>query len=172
MRIFRPSDQIAVLRILTLLWDVLNARIRRLAFRVNILINRESITGSIGAIMSDRPKSVVLASSTALVGALFVVAVAISGLDIEADGFVSKMGFCALLLVFFLAISGSLYMNGQWSWRFLIFAEALCTAVPILAYLVDALELVFCAAILILSCLTLVFTTTREAKRWVESDRI
>jgi hypothetical protein len=82
------------------------------------------------------------------------------------------MGFCLLSLILFIAVAGSLSSNGQWSWRFLIFMEVMCTAVPIVANIFNAIDFPFTVTLVILSCLTIVFTTTEESKRWIEVDRI
>ena len=122
--------------------------------------------------MVERPKNVVLAVTAAWVGAFFVFMATVVGLDIAADGFGIKIGFCMLSLILFIAVAGSLTKNGQWSWRFLIFMEVLCTATPILAFMFDAMDFAFTLAILILGGVMIVFTTPEDTKRWIESDRI
>jgi len=122
--------------------------------------------------MAERPGSVVLASLLALVGAFFALAVAVIELDVEGEGLLSKMAFSLLTLVLFLAIAGSLKANGQWTWRFLIFAEALCAAVPIAGLVYGALEAWECMILVIIAVFVIMLTTSVKTKRWVEADRV
>ncbi|MDR0198171.1 MAG: hypothetical protein LBI08_00305 [Methanomassiliicoccaceae archaeon] len=122
--------------------------------------------------MEDRPKIVILASILALVGAFFALAVAVIGLDVNADGLLSKMAFSLLTLALFLAIAGSLNMNGQWTWRFLIFAEALCAAVPIAGCAYGAIDLTACICLVLIAVVIILITTTTQVRRWVEADRV
>ena len=122
--------------------------------------------------MVGRPRDVIFASATALVGAFFALMATILALDITAPGFEIKMGFCMLSLILFIAVAGSLMKNGQWSWRFLIFMEIVCTAVPMLAFVFDVMEAPFMVTLVLLGCLIIVFTTTVETRRWIEADRV
>ena len=122
--------------------------------------------------MEEKPRSVNLAMTAALVGALFTLLLTIIRLDLDAEDFMKQIGFCLLLMIIFIAIAGSLNTNGQWSWRFLIFMQVLCAAVSIVAYLYEAVDLPFCITLVILIGLMIMFTTTNETKRWVEADRI
>ena len=123
--------------------------------------------------MEGRPNHVIIASTAALIGAFFALVAAVLGLNIaETEGFEMKIGFCILSVILFIAVAGSLNKNGQWSWRFLIFMEVLCTAVPILAYIFEALEFPYCVTLVLMACLAIVFSATYETKRWVESDRV
>jgi VIT1/CCC1 family predicted Fe2+/Mn2+ transporter len=69
-------------------------------------------------------------------------------------------------------VFGSLITNGQWSWKFLIFATALCAAVPIIAYIYGSLDLLFAAILAILAIVTLILVTTGKTEEWVETDRL
>ena len=122
--------------------------------------------------MELRPKYVVFASTTALIGAFFALMVIILALDINGSDLAVKMGFGLLSLILFIAVAGSLSKNGQWSWRFLIFMEVVCTVVPMLAFLFDVMEFAFCVVMVALGCIMIIFTTTAETKRWVETDRV
>jgi len=130
--------------------------------------------------MEERPTFVVVASTLALIGAFVALVVTIFALDFtRTDGAFDlltspelAMGFCLLSLILFIAVAGSLSFNGQWSWRFLIFMEVMCTAVPILSYLFGAIDFPFTVTLVILACLTIVFTTTHEVRDWIESDRV
>ena len=122
--------------------------------------------------MEVRPKHVVFASTAALIGAFFALMVTILALDIGKSGLEVKIGFGLLSLILFLAVAGSLSKNGQWTWRFLIFMEVICTAVPMIAFLFGVMEFAFCLAMVALGCVMIVFTTTTETRRWVETDRI
>ncbi|MCL2786240.1 MAG: hypothetical protein FWD81_03335 [Methanomassiliicoccaceae archaeon] len=122
--------------------------------------------------MEERPIYVVVASTLALIGAFFALMVTISGLRVTEDGLELRMGFCLLSLILFIAVAGSLSSNGQWSWRFLIFMQVLCTAVPILAHIFGVIDFPFTVTLVILSCLMIVFTTTQESRRWIEADRV
>jgi uncharacterized membrane protein len=138
---------------------------------VNILINGKYL-GRIGVTMEDRPKIVILASVLAVLGAFFALAVAVKGLDVEVDGLLTKMAFSLLTMALFLAVAGSLNMDGQWTWRFLIFAEALCAAVPIIGCAYGAIDILSCVCLVIIAILVIAITTTSKAKRWVEADRV
>jgi hypothetical protein len=96
----------------------------------------------------------------------------ILALDIAADDFAVRMGFCMLSLILFIAVAGSLMNNGQWSWRFLIFMQVMCTAVPILAFVFDIMDLPFTLTLVILGGLMIVLTATNEVRLWIEGDRI
>ncbi|MDR2866278.1 MAG: hypothetical protein LBV13_02610 [Methanomassiliicoccaceae archaeon] len=122
--------------------------------------------------MVGRPKYVAAASIIALIGAFLTIVVAVSGFDIEEEGLAMKMGLCVLSLILFLAVCGSLNTNGQWTWRFLIFMEVLCTAVPVIGFMLEAIDLLFAAALAILAGLTVVFSVQAETRRWVEADRL
>jgi len=130
--------------------------------------------------MEERPTLVVVASTLALIGAFFALMVTIFALDFtRTEGALDlvgspelKMGFCLLSLILFIAVAGSLSFNGQWSWRFLIFMEVMCTAVPILGYLFGAIDFPFTVTLVVLSCVTIICTTTGEVKTWIESDRV
>ena len=124
-------------------------------------------------LMNKRPKYVVIVSVLALIGALFAtVATILSAIDINSDGLITSLLFSLLTLSLFMAVAGSLNADGQWSWKFLIFAEVLCAAVPITAYMYGVMEIVFCAALVILASVMIVLTTTDEIKDWVDTDRI
>ena len=133
--------------------------------------------------MEERPMLVVVTSTLALIGAFFALMVTIfalipdSSLTLDDPEFGIKldaleMGFCLLSLILFIAVAGSLSYNGQWSWRFLIFMEVLCTAAPMLSFLFGAMDIEFTITLVFLSCLTIVLTTTNEVKRWIEVDRV
>ena len=85
--------------------------------------------------MEERPSYIVAASILALIGALFSLVVLITEFDMLAEDFAMKTGFLLLAVILFIGVAGSLNMNGHWSWRFLIFMEVLCAAVPITALL-------------------------------------
>ena len=133
--------------------------------------------------MEERPNNVVVASTAALIGAFFAfVSAVLIGRGItdnssvfnvfEIEGFEIKITFCILSVLLFIAVAGSLNKNGQWSWRFLIFMEVLCTAIPMLAYIFGAMDFTFCITLVIMACLSIIFTATHDTKRWVEDDRI
>ncbi|MDR0791263.1 MAG: hypothetical protein LBE47_01855 [Methanomassiliicoccaceae archaeon] len=122
--------------------------------------------------MEDRPKSVIAASAIALIGALFALVVITLELDVGAKGIGLKMTVCVLLLVLFIAIAGSLFKNGQWSWRFLIFMEVFCAVFALFACIFEIIDLTQGAIFIILACLMILFTTPEHAKRWVEADRV
>ncbi|MDR0778422.1 MAG: hypothetical protein LBE48_03165 [Methanomassiliicoccaceae archaeon] len=122
--------------------------------------------------MGERPKSVVIASGLALLGVLFALAAIITGLDLAAERLGTKMAIYILLMVLFLAVAGSLYKNGQWSWRFLIFMEVFCAVLPVAAYIFEFLDSFYTLALAAVACLTIMFTTTRGTKRWIDADRI
>ena len=108
----------------------------------------------------------------AMIGAFFALAVAVIGLDTGSEGLTTKMAFSLLTLALFLAVAGSLNVNGQWSWSFLVFAEALCAAVPIIGYVCGAMDLLFCLILVILASVIILMTTTPKVKRWIEADRV
>jgi len=122
--------------------------------------------------MAERPGSVALASLLALAGAFFALAVAVIELNVEGEGLLSKMAFSLLTLVLFLAIAGSLKANGQWTWGFLIFAEALCAAVPIAGFVYGALALWECVGLVLIAVVVIMLTASVKTKRWVEADRV
>jgi hypothetical protein len=122
--------------------------------------------------MIERPTNVVIASAAALAGAFFAALAAIMVLINNADGIATSISFCLLSLVLFLGVFGSLNTNGQWSWKFLIFATAFCAAVPIIAYIYGSLDLLFAAILAILAIVTLILVTTGNTEEWVETDRL
>jgi len=122
--------------------------------------------------MVERPRDVVFATATALVGAFFVFMAIVVGMDITADDFGLKAGFCLLSLILFLAVAGSLMKNGQWSWKVLLFMEVVCTVIPAFAFIFEAMDLLYFLAAMVLGCVTIVFTATAETRRWIEADRI
>jgi len=122
--------------------------------------------------MAERPGSVVLASLLALLGAFFALAVTIIGLDIGAEGMLTRTAFGLLTLALFLAVAGSLNANGQWSWNFLIFAEALCAAVPIIGFAYGSIDALACMLLAVIAVIMIMVTSTSQVKRWVDADRI
>jgi len=122
--------------------------------------------------MNERPTNVVIASTTALAGVFFAALAAIMVLINNAEGIATSISFCLLSLVLFLGVFGSLNKDGQWSWRFLIFATALCAAVPIIAYIYGSMDLLFAAVLAILAVVTIILVTTGKAEEWVETDRL
>jgi len=122
--------------------------------------------------MEERPKIIVLASSLALIGAFFTLAITVIGLDLAAEGLLTKMAFCLLTLSLFLAVAGSLSKDGQWTWSFLIFAEALCAAVPLLGFAFGAIDALSCICLVAIAVFIIVLTASGQGKRWVEADRI
>ncbi|MCL2711874.1 MAG: hypothetical protein FWD37_01170 [Methanomassiliicoccaceae archaeon] len=122
--------------------------------------------------MDERPKNIVFASGLAVIGAMFALMVTILQLDLAAEGMEAKLGCCLLTLLLFLAIGGALFANGQWTWRFLIFMEVMGAAVPLISFLFGMIPFMFSATLVAISCLIIGLTTTKEARRWVEADRI
>jgi cytochrome bd-type quinol oxidase subunit 2 len=122
--------------------------------------------------MEGRPKNITFASGLAMIGAIFVLMATILGLDLRDENMAAMIGCCLLSLLLFLAICGSLYTNGQWSWRFLIFMEVMCTAVPLISFLFGMMQFMFSVTLVAISCIIIGLTTTKEAKRWVEADRV
>ena len=121
--------------------------------------------------MEYRPKCAVIASALALVGALIALVTVIQGLEIT-EGIGMRMALCLLSMVLFIGVAGSMSPNGQWTWRFLIFVQIICTVVPVLAYSLGAMDMMFCAVLVVISAVIIMLTTTRKTKRWVEIDRI
>jgi len=122
--------------------------------------------------MNERPKHVVIASAAAIFGVFFAAVVTAMTLIDGADGLATSMSFCLLSLVLFLGIFGSLNKNGQWSWRFTIFMAVLCAAVPIMAYIYGAMDLVFMVILVLLASVVIIFMATGDAEDWVETDRL
>ncbi|MCL2607105.1 MAG: hypothetical protein FWD92_00905 [Methanomassiliicoccaceae archaeon] len=122
--------------------------------------------------MEERPKNVIIASAAAALGAVFVLAVFIIEFDINASDLAIKTAFYMLSFVLFLAVLGSLYENGRWPQRFLIFMQVVCAMVPIIAFMLEAMILLCSAVLVILAFVMIVFTSTHKAKRWIDSDRI
>ena len=122
--------------------------------------------------MEERPKIIVLASSLALFGAFFTLAITVIGLDLAAEGLLTKMAFCLLTLALFLAVAGSLNKDGQWTWSFLIFAEALCAAVPLIGFAFGAIDALSCIFLVAIAVFMIMLTASGQGKRWVEADRI
>jgi peptidoglycan/LPS O-acetylase OafA/YrhL len=122
--------------------------------------------------MENRPSSVVIASLLALLGAFVALIVAVIGLDIEGEGLLMKMAFSLLTMVLFLALAGSLNKNGQWSWRFVIFAAALCAAVPIMAYAFKAMNFAASLFLVVLAAVIILMVSTEKTKDWIEADRL
>ncbi|MDR0334714.1 MAG: hypothetical protein LBH69_02370 [Methanomassiliicoccaceae archaeon] len=121
--------------------------------------------------MVERPRSVVLASLLALLGAFFALVIAVLGIGME-EGVLSKMAFCLLTLALFLAVAGSLNANGQWTWRFLIFAQALCAAIPMVGCVYGAIDIASCLLLVIIAVVIIFLTSSAQTKRWVEADRV
>jgi hypothetical protein len=122
--------------------------------------------------MEERPKGVVIASGIALVGAFSALIAIVFGLDLAAEGLGLKMSIFALSLALFLAIAGSLFKNGQWSWRFLIFMEVFCAILPVIAYIFGYIDFLYVVVFVFIAALTVLFTTSADTKRWVEADRV
>jgi len=122
--------------------------------------------------MDERPKNVIIASAAAVFGALFALAVFIIEFDINASNLAIKSAFYMLSLVLFLAVAGSLYENGRWQWKFLIFMQVLCAMVPIVASMLEVMTFACSAVLVLLAFAMIVFTSTHKAQRWIDSDRI
>lgn len=122
--------------------------------------------------MEERPNNIVAASILALVGALLSLAVLISELDLFADDFAMRTGFHVLAVILFLAVAGSLNMNGLWSWRFLIFMEVLCVMAPIAALLFEYTYILYAAVLVLLAAGAILFTASAGSRRWIEADRV
>ena len=122
--------------------------------------------------MEDRPKCVVMALTLALTGVLIALVAVIHAIKITEEGLGTRMAFCLLSMVLFMGIAGSMSHNGQWTWRFVISMEILCTVVPVLAYSFGAMDFVFCVLLVTVSCAMTLLTTAGKAKRWIEIDRI
>jgi len=122
--------------------------------------------------MNERPKNVVMASTAALLGALFAALAAILALIDNANGLATSISFCLLSLVLFLGVFGSLNTDGQWSWRFLIFMTVLCAAVPLIAYIYGSIDFLFAAILVFFAAVAIILTSTDKVADWVESDRL
>ena len=122
--------------------------------------------------METRPSQVIIVMALALIGALFALMYTIIRLDLQAEGFTTTIAFNLLLLAFFLAVAGSLNVNGQWSWRFLLFVQVLCAAIPAVSYINGTMDLLFCVIFIVIAGVMILLTTTNTVKRWIDSDRI
>ena len=122
--------------------------------------------------MEERPSYVVAASILALVGALFSLVVLITEFDLLSEDFALRTGLQLLSVLLFIAAAGSLNKNGRWSWRFLIFMEVLCAAVPITALLFGYTYILYCVSLVLLAGAAIVLTATDDARRWIEADRV
>ena len=122
--------------------------------------------------MEERPKNVILASTLAVLGALFTLVILVLNFDLGSDGMVTMLGIYLLSMILFIAIGGSLSVNGQWSWRTLIFMEILCAAALVSGYLYEIIDLEFTMLLVLLSCLIIMFTASTSTRRWIDKDRI
>ena len=122
--------------------------------------------------MKERPKNVILASTLAVLGALFTLVIIVLDFDLGSEGMVTKLGIYLLSMILFIAIGGSLSVNGQWSWRTLIFMEILCAAALVSGYLYEVVDLEFTAVLVLLSCLIIMFSASTSTRRWIDKDRI
>jgi hypothetical protein len=122
--------------------------------------------------MKERPANILIALLAALAGAFVTLYATAAGIDIGASGLATKAALGLLSAVLFLAVAGSLYANGQWTWRFLIFMEALCAIVPISALFFGAMPIAFAAAAALLALVAILMTAADKARSWIELDRI
>lgn len=122
--------------------------------------------------MDYRPKTVIIASLLAMLGAFVALIVAVIGLDIETGHVLTKMAFCLLTMALFLAVAGSLNKNGQWTWRFVIFAAALCAAVPIMGYAFKAIGLAGSVLLVLIAAVIILLASSEKTKDWIEADRL
>ena len=122
--------------------------------------------------MEERPKNVFIASILALLGALTAVAGLVIYMDVGADDFAFMTALYLLSIILFLSVAGSLFKDGQWSWRFLVFMEVMCGFIPVVSYVLEKMPLTITVILVALACLTVLFSVTSKTRRWVDLDRV
>ena len=122
--------------------------------------------------MEERPKNVFIASILALLGALTALVGLVIYMDVGDDDFVMTTMFYLLSIILFLSVAGSLFKDGQWSWRFLIFMEVMCGVVPVVSYVLEKIPITIMGILIALTCLTILSSVTSKTRRWVELDRV
>ena len=119
--------------------------------------------------MQEKPKTLIVASVVALIGAIIALVEAflafeVGGVSMEL---LRSIGVLLLVATLFFAIIGSFGITGQWSWRMSLIMSFACASVIIMSYLYEIIDLTICFMLLSTALITVAFTI--NGKEWMNS---
>jgi len=119
--------------------------------------------------MQEKPKTLIVASVVALIGAIIALVEAFMVFSDggSSDDLLLSIGVLLTIAVLFFAILGSFGVYGQWTWRMSMIASFLCSGVIIMAYFYEIIEFTIFLILIATALLVVLFTT--EGKDWMDS---
>jgi len=119
--------------------------------------------------MQEKPKTLIVASVVALIGAIIALVEAFMAFDKggSTDDILLSIGVLLTIAVLFFAILGSFGVYGQWTWRMSMIASFLCAGVIIMAYFYEIFDFAIFLMLIATALLVVLFTT--EGKDWMNT---
>ena len=119
--------------------------------------------------MQEKPKTLIVASVVALIGA--IIALIEAFLAFEAGGssndILLSIGVLLTIAVLFFAVLGSFGSTGQWTWRASLIVSFLCASVILMAYFYEIIDITMFIMLIAVAMMTVLFTL--EGKDWMNS---
>ena len=119
--------------------------------------------------MQEKPKTLIVASVVALIGAIIALAEAFMSFSNggSSNDLLLSIGVLLTIAVLFFAVLGSFGVYGQWTWRMSMITSFLCAGVIIMAYFYEIIDIEIFIMLVATALLVVLFTA--QGKDWMNS---
>ena len=119
--------------------------------------------------MQEKPKTLIVASVVALIGAIIALVEAFISFDKggSSNDILLSIGVLLTIAVLFFAVLGSFGSTGQWTWKASLIVSFLCASVILMAYFYEIIDVTMFIMLIAVALMTVIFTL--NGKDWMDS---
>lgn len=121
--------------------------------------------------MGERPGKVIITSALAIIGGILTIASMAMYFDPGSEKVLAEVGLALLIAVLFFAVGGTLYRNGQSSWKSTVFLSFMNVAVIACDILYKTMDQYFGAVLLLIALFVALLAACPSTAKWIVTDR-
>jgi len=121
--------------------------------------------------MSERPGKVIITSALAIIGGILTIASMAMYFNPSDEKVLTEVGLALLIAVLFFAVGGTMYRNGQSSWKSTVFLCFVNVAIIACDVLYKTMNQNFGVVLFLLALFVALLTACPSTAKWIAADR-